>query len=312
MDSDAPFLALVISLLVTALRSGTPILIAVVGELYAEKSGVLNMSVEGMMLMGAVACFAGTYITGSTLAGVLLGVVVGGLFSLIHGFLAITVGADQTVSGVVLALLGGALSDFLGRPLIGINIPGMEPINIPFLSDIPVLGPLLFQYNALVYVALILSALTWVVFRFTKVGMTISAVGEDPRTADIVGINVARVRYVSVFVGGLLAGLAGAYMSSAFNAMWTPGLTGGRGWIAVAVVNFSMRKVDRVMLGAFLFGGIEGLQMRMQAMGIQVSSKLLNSLPYVATILVLVLFAREEVRKRMGAPAGLGIPYRRE
>ncbi len=312
MDTSHPLFLIVSGVIIAAFRAGSPILLAAIGELYSEKGGVMNLGVEGMMLMGAIASFATSHFTGNPVLGLLVGMLVGGLFSLIHGVLVISIGADQTVSGVVLALLGAALSDFLGRPLIGIYVEGFLPVNIPVLSDLPLLGPLFFRHNILVYVTMLIALITWVVFRYTKIGMNIVAVGEDPRTADSVGINVSLVRYSVVFVGGALAGLGGAYMSSVFISLWTPGLTAGQGWIAVAVVCFSMWRVDRAVLGALLFGGIQGLQLRLQSGGVQVPSYILSMLPYIATILVLVLFSKEQLRKRIGAPLALGLPYHRE
>ncbi|MBI2882146.1 MAG: ABC transporter permease [Candidatus Tectomicrobia bacterium] len=307
MDFD-----LIISIFQAAVRSGTPILFACVGEIYAERSGVLNLGVEGMMLMGAIAGFFTSFLTQSAVAGVAAAAVMGALVAVIHAYVTITLRADQIVSGLTLTLLGTGMSGFFGQPMIGRVAPGFNALPLPGLSQIPHIGRILFQQDALVYFSYLLVPLTWFVLFKMRLGLSIRSVGENPETADSLGVRVVGFRYGCVLFGGALAGIGGAYLSLAYTTMWIEQMTSGRGWIAIALVIFAAWNPLRAFLGAYLFGGADALQLRIQAVGSAVPAHFLMMLPYVLTIGILILATRESVRRRFGAPEALGIPYARE
>ncbi|MFQ5794791.1 MAG: ABC transporter permease [Candidatus Bipolaricaulia bacterium] len=301
-----------VSVIAAAIRSGTPLLYATLGEIIAERSGVLNLGLEGLMLVGALTGFMGTFYTDSAWLGFLIGALAAGALSLIHAFLSVTIKANQVISGIMLVLMGIGLTNFFGVPMVGQTIQSrFSALHIPGLSDIPHLGRMLFQHDILVYLAMLLVPIIWVFLFKTRLGLAITAVGESPETADTLGISVARIRYLSVFLSGILAGASGAYISLAVMKSWQSGMTAGRGWIAIALVIFAFWRPQRAILGAYLFGGIEGLQLRLQAAGIAVPVDLISMLPYVAPILVLVLTSRRKIRQRLGAPAALTLPYER-
>lgn len=303
----------IISVLAAAVASATAILYACLGELLCERAGVLNLGVEGMMLMGAMGGFGITLATGSPWVGALAAIVVGGLMSLIHALLTVTLRANQVVSGLALTLFGGGLSSFLGQPLVGQPAPAsFEKIAIPLLADIPFIGPVLFRQDALTYGTYLLVPLLWYFIYRTRPGLNLRAVGENPATTDAMGLSVASLRYMYVVAGGMLAGLGGATISLATNPGWTENMTAGRGWIAIALVIFATWNPVRATLGSYLFGGVEALQFRLQSAGTNISPFFLNMLPYLFTILVLILATQETFRRRVGAPAALGLPYFRE
>lgn len=310
-------LALITSILAVTVRAGTSLVYATIGEIYTERSGVLNLGLEGTMLMGAVSGFAAAYHTGSAWWGLVAAMVVGGLMSLIHAVLTVSLRADQTVSGLALTIFGTGLSSFLGqrlgpggKPLVGLVGPRFERLPIPGLQDIPVIGPALFQQDLLVYFMFLLVPLAGLYLYRTRPGLHLRAVGENPHTADAKGIDVYRTRYLYTFVGGMLVGLGGAHLSLSYTPGWTENLTGGRGWIAVALVIFATWDPGRAVLGALVFGGINAIQFRMQAAGTTIPSAFLGMLPYAFTIFVLVMITwLESIRKRVGAPAALGLPY---
>ncbi|MFL5732091.1 MAG: ABC transporter permease [Chloroflexia bacterium] len=304
---------LLVTVLAAAIAAGTAILFACLGEVLCERAGVLNLGVEGMMLLGALGGFAAAQWTGNAWVGALAAMLVGGLLSLVHAFFTITLQANQIVSGLALTLFGGGLSSFLGQPLVGQPAAAkFDKLPIPVLADIPIIGPILFHQDALTYLSFLLVPLLWAFIYRTRPGLNLSAVGESPATADAMGINVAGLRYLYVVLGGMLAGLGGAAISLASNPGWTENITAGRGWIAIALVIFATWNPARAALGAYLFGGVEALQFRLQSEGTNVSPFFLNMLPYLFTIAVLVLATRETVRRRVGAPAALGLPYVRE
>ncbi|PID57998.1 ABC transporter permease [candidate division KSB3 bacterium] len=298
-----------ISVLTGAVRAGTPLVFATLGEIVTQRSGVLNLGVEGMMIVGALSGFIGSYYSHSPWVGVVAAMLCAGLISLIHGFLCITLKSDQVISGIMIVLLGVGLTSFAGEAMVGITGYGFEPLHFPLLSDLPFLGEVLFQYNILVYLAVLLVPLLWWLLFRTRIGLEITAVGESPSTADTLGIPVDRVRYMCVFTGGMLAGLGGAFLSLAYTRIWVDHMTAGRGWIAIALVIFAAWKPQRALVGAYLFGGIEGLQLRLQTAGVGVSHHVLQMMPYAATILVLLISARESARRRIGAPEALMKPY---
>src|SRR4030042_88702 len=300
----------IIATLSRSLVYGTPLLLGTLGEIYAERSGVLNLGVEGMMIMGAYSAFTTAYITGNPWLGILMGAVVGGAFSLIPAFTSVTLKANQVVSGLSLTMLGLGLSGVLGRGWEGKPLPVSLPkITISSLSRIPFLGPIFFEgQNLIVYLTILLVPLLWYVLYRTRIGITIRSVGESPGAADSLGINVDRVRYTCVFLGGVLAGVAGGYLSVAYRPAWTEGMTAGIGWIVIALTIFAFWNPAYGMLGAYLFAALYHLSYRLQPW---VSPELLKAMPYAFAILVLILVSRGTLQKRMGAPAALALPYTR-
>ncbi len=303
---------LVVSILQAAVRSGTPILFVCIGEIYAERSGVLNVGLEGLMLVGAIAGFSASFTSTNPVAGILAAAVAGALFSLIHAYMTITLRADQIVSGLTLTILGTGISGFFGKPMIGQVGPGFEKLPIPGLAQIPVLGQVFFQQDAMVYLSYLMVPLAWWVMARTHLGLAIRSVGESPATADSLGVPVVKIRYGCVLFGGAMAGVGGAYLSLAYTTMWIEQMSGGRGWITLALVIFAGWNPARAVLGAYLFGGADALQLRIQAVGLDVPTYFLMMLPYVLTIAILVLASRASLKRRIGAPAALGIPYARE
>ncbi len=299
-----------ISTFARALAYGTPLLLGTLGEIYAERAGVLNLGIEGMMIMGAYSAFVVTYKTGHPWLGILVAAVVGGAFSLIHAFASITLKANQVVSGLALTMLGLGLSGVLGRSWVG--LPLFTPLNrvtVPVLSAIPIIGPGLFtRQNLLVYITMLLVPLLWYILFHTRIGVTIRAVGEDPATADSLGVNVARVRYLCVVFGGIFAGIAGAYLSLGYRPSWTEGMTGGMGWIVIALTIFAFWNPVYGLLGSYFFAALYHLSYRMQAW---LPPELLKAMPYAFAILILIFVSRGTLQKRMGAPAALAIPYTR-
>jgi ABC-type uncharacterized transport system permease subunit len=303
---------LVVAILQAAVRAGTPILFVCLGEIYAERSGVLNVGLEGMMLVGAIAGFTAGFTVGNPVVGVIVAAAAGAAFSLIHAYVTITLRADQIVSGLTLTILGTGISGFFGKAMIGRVGPGFDKLAVPGLAEIPVLGTVFFQQDAMVYLSYVLVPIAWWVMYKTHLGLAIRSVGESPATADSLGVSVTRVRYGCVLFGGAMAGLGGAYLSLAYTTMWIEQMSGGRGWITLALVIFAGWNPARAALGAYLFGGADALQLRIQAVGLDVPTYFLMMLPYVLTIAILILASRASLRRRLGAPAALAIPYARE
>jgi simple sugar transport system permease protein len=312
-----------IVILQAGVGTGTVLLFATIGELFAERSGVLNLGVEGMMLVGAMSAFSVTLVTGNPWLGVLLAMLAAGLISQIHAFIVVTLQADQVVSGLALTFLGAGISVVLGEGLSKAGAISLMPaFSIPLLSQIPIVGPIFFQNQSiLVYVGYLLIPLSWYFINKTRPGMHLRAVGEHPAAADTLGINVYRLRYFYVFVGGLLAGLAGATISLAISPGWFSELTtAGQGWIAVGLVIFAQWDPLRAGFGAYAFGALRRLILDIQGPTVLMGFPnpfyynpywgfFLQMLPYAFTIIVLVIGSREAVRKRLGAPAALGLPY---
>ena len=300
--------------LAVSIQSSAAVLFATIGEIFTERGGVLNLGVEGMMLMGALSGFAAAYLTQSLMLGLLAAITAGGLFAFIHGVFAITLRANQVVCGLSLAILGIGLSSFLGRPLIGKVAARVSPWPVPILSDLPLLGPGLFSQAPLIYLGYVLVPAAWWVLFHTRPGLNLRAVGENPAAANAAGIGVAATRYTWTVFGGMLAGLGGAYLSLAYTPGWRENMSSGQGWIAIAMVIFALWNPWRAALGALLFGLVNALQFTLEARQISLlPSYLLRMLPYLFTILVLVLTTRSKgLRKRSGAPASLGVPFERE
>jgi len=297
------------TLVALTLAAGTPLVFAALGELVTERSGVLNLGVEGMMLVGAVVSFIVTATTKHPWLGVAAGVTAGAAMALAFGVLTLSLMANQVASGLALSLFGVGLSAFIGLDYVSAVVEGIKPLAIPVVSDMPVAGKLLFAHSPFVYLSLALCAcVQWFLFH-TRAGLIVRAVGESPASAHAIGYSVARIRYLCVIFGGACAGLGGAYMAVAYTPLWTEGMTAGRGWIALALVVFATWKPWRALGGAYLFGGVTLAQFQAQAMGSEIPSQLLSMLPYVATIVVLALISRDAIAIRLNAPASLGKPF---
>ena len=304
------------------IATGTVLLFAAIGEIFAERSGVLNLGVEGMMLMGAVAGFSTTLSTGNPWIGLVAAMIVGGLLALLHAIVTISLRADQVVSGLALTFLGTGLARVLGEGLANQNVERLPSATIPVLSSIPILGPILFtNQSVLVYVGFVFVPLAWFWIERTRPGLHLRAIGEAPAAADAQGIGVFRLRYVYVAIGGVLAGLAGATITLAVSPGWFGDQTvNGRGWIAIGLVIFAQWNPIRAALGAYLFAAITPFILALQGvdniLGVQnpflpgrSSTFFLEMLPYMFVIAVVILGARGATRRRLGAPAALGIPY---
>ena len=291
------------------LAAGTPLVYAGLGELVTEKSGVLNLGVEGMMLIGAVTAFAVAAITSNPWLGVVGGMIAGAGLSLIFAVITLSLMANQVATGLALSLFGIGLSAFVGQHFVSVVIEGIKPLAFPGLSDLPFVGKLLFGHNPLVYGSLmLLVTIQWFLTR-TRWGLIVRAVGESPHSAHAIGYPVARIRYLAVLFGGACSGLGGAYLAVAYTPLWTEGMTAGRGWIALALVVFATWKPWRLLAGAYLFGGVTILTFQVQASGIAVPAQGLAMLPYLATILVLVIISRDAAVIRLNSPASLGKPF---
>lgn len=306
----------------SAVFYGTPLFFAALGELLTERSGVLNLGVEGMMLTGAVcAAWTSFHAPGPPwlvlVLSVLAGMAAGGLLALLHAFLVITLRVSQVVSGLTITILAGTtgLSSYLASTWGVASGPvphQLHALDVGGLGDLPIVGPTLLDQNALTYLSWGAAALAgWYLFR-TRRGLDLRAVGESPATADAMGIDVTRTRYVHTVVGGALAGVGGAYFTLAIVPTWVDGVTGGRGWIAVALVIFGFWRPDLTLVGAYLFGAFSSLAPTLQTRGVDVPVQLLDSLPYLMTVVVLVLVSSGWASRRLGAPAALGTPYERE
>ncbi len=304
---------IIISILAAAVRSGTPVLFATLGEIIIEKSGIVNLGLEGIMLMGALIGFSVSLVSGNPWLGIAAAFMVGALLTLIHGFISITLKGNQTVSGLAMTIFGTGVSSLLGKGYIGNTIPGISKFPLPVLSRLPILGPVFFHHDPLVYVSFVLVIfLSWFLIS-TRAGLNLRAVGDSPRAADAMGLNVDRIRYLATFIGGGMVAIGGAYMSVAYNKMWTESMTSGRGWIAVALVIFAIWNPTRAAFGAYLFGGVEAFQLRLQVAGTSIPTPLLLMMPYLLTVLVLIIISiRKGKGILFGAPASLGQPYYRE
>jgi simple sugar transport system permease protein len=299
-----------IPIFVAAVAAGTPMVFAALGELITEKSGVLNLGVEGMMLMGAVTGFAVASQTGNPWLGAAAGMVAGAAMALIFAVLTLNLMANQVASGLALTLFGVGLSAFLGKPYESVSLTVAPPPAIPLLSQIPVLGPLLFNYHLLVYVSWALFAvIAWVLYK-SRAGLVLRSIGESPESAHAIGYPVIRIRYLATLFGGAMAGLGGAYLSEFYAPLWVEGMTAGRGWIALALVVFATWRPARVMIGAYLFGGVTIAQFFAQGAGVSIPSQFLSALPYLATIVVLVFISRNLATIRLNAPVSLSKSYR--
>ena len=291
------------TLLIAALMAAaTPILLAATGELIVERAGVLNLGVEGMMITGAICGFAIAVETGSPMMGFVAAAIGGAVLSLLFAFLTQITLANQVASGLALTLFGLGLSSLLGQSYVGVKPPRAADVNFGPLADIPVIGRIVFQHDLMLYIGLLLVLLVWIFLRYTRAGLILRAVGENHDAAHALGYKVVRVRTLAILFGGALAGLGGAYISLVRVPQWTEGMTAGVGWIALAIVVFASWKPWRVLLGAYLFGGITQLQLNLQGAGVAIPVEYLAMSPYIITIVVLVLLSADKSR----APASLG------
>ncbi len=308
MISDLFSAQVLIGILTSGMRLATPYLYAAVGETFGQRSGVLNLGVEGIMLMGAYAGFYAVFTTGNLLLGLLAAMLVGGLLGLFMAFISVTLQAEQGISGIGVYLFGLGMSDLLFQKTLGTveTVSGFPPIHIPVLSDIPVIGQILFSHNVLVYGAFALVPIAWFVLNKTTLGLNIRAVGENPEAADSLGVSVSRVRYFTVTLGGVLSGVAGASLSIALLNVFQQNLTNGIGFIAVALVYFGGWRPVGVLVGSLLFSMVNALQVWVQTLGIPVPSEIAVMMPYVLTILVLVIAVQ-----RVRPPTALTKPFER-
>lgn len=302
---------IIIAILIRTIVAGTPLLLGTLGEVVSERSGVLNLGVEGMMAMGAVTGFIVTFQTSNPWLGMLAAAFVGGMMALLHAFVSVTLRGNQTVSGLALTMLGIGLSGLWGKPFIGKPLAvKMEAVSFPLLSDIPVLGRVLFRQDPYFYLSLVLGIAVWFLLKHTSLGINLRSIGENPRAAESQGIKVGLYKYLAVMTGGIFAGLAGAHLSTAYSRSWIEGMVAGRGWIVIALTIFALWEAPRAFLGAYLFGGIFVLQYMLQPLGI--SPNLLAMLPYLTTLTILLGYGITKAgRRRMHAPARLGEVYRK-
>lgn len=307
----------VILALAAAVASGTPLVFASVGEVLCERAGILNLGVEGMMLVGAVVGFWATFATGSLAAGVVAAVVAGALVSLLHAFPAVTLGVNQIVSGLAVAIIGGGLSTFIGRAtdpqLVGQPARAVfRPLLRGGMADLPVVGPLLLGHDALVYLSWAFVAASSYYLFHTRAGLAARAVGEDPGSADAAGVPVARIRYLHVMAGGAGAGVGGVYLSLALVPSWQDGITAGAGWIAIGLVILASWRPWRAMFAAYLFGAVTRLNFTLQTLGVRIPADFLAMLPFLLTIVALILLTSGRRARLLGAPEALALPYERE
>ncbi len=301
-----------IGLLSATIRMATPLILATLGETICERSGVLNLGIEGIMLYSSLVAYLTVYFTNNLWLGVLTAIIVGVLFGILMAFFSVSLGVSQHVSGLGITLFATGLSLFtyrqiIGSPTIPPTIQTFKTLTIPILSKIPFIGPILFDQYILTYIALVLVPIFSFLLYRTNFGLSLRSVGENPEAADALGINVYRTRYIALMIGGALMGLAGSFFTLAYFNMFLYGIVGGRGWVSIALTIFANWDPKRVLLGALLFGGIDALQLRLQAIGFNIPYQFFLMMPYVLTIVVLVLVARNAL-----APSSILKPYKRE
>ena len=296
----------VLPVALTIITASTPLLLAATGELVTEKAGVLNLGVEGMMLIGAIAAFAAAVSTGSGLIAILVGAFSGVAVAAIFAVLTLTCLANQVATGLALTIFGVGLSALVGSNFVGISLEPLPHLNIGVLSTIPILGDLLFGHDVLVYLSFIMILLVGYFLSKTRSGLILRAVGESHDSAHALGYSVLTVRYLAVLFGGFMSGLAGSYLSLVYTPLWAENMTAGRGWIALALVVFGTWRAGRIAFGAYLFGAITILQLHVQGWGINIASQFMTMLPYLATVIVLVLISSDKMKIRINAPQSIG------
>lgn len=296
----------VLPVVLTIITASTPLLLAATGELVTEKAGVLNLGVEGMMLVGAIAAFATAVSTGSGLLAILVGAFSGVAVAAIFAVLTLTFLANQVATGLALTIFGVGLSALIGSSFVGISLEPLPQLNVEFLSTIPILGELLFAHDVLVYLSFIMILLAGYFLSKTRSGLILRAVGESHDSAHALGYSVLTVRYLAVLFGGFMSGLAGSYLSLVYTPLWAENMTAGRGWIALALVVFGTWRAGRIAFGAYLFGAITILQLHVQGWGINIASQFMTMLPYIATVIVLVFISSDKIKIRINAPQSIG------
>lgn len=299
-----------VPIVIATIGAGTAIAFAALGEVVTEKSGVLNLGVEGMMLVGAIAAFAAASGSGSLWTGVAVGMLAGSAMALLFAFLTLTLMANQVACGLALSIFGVGLSAYAGQAYLNVVLPTQPGLPLPGLSALPVVGPMLFVHQPLVYISWMLLGAVWLFLYRSRAGLKLRSVGESPSSAHALGLPVTLIRYLATMFGGAMAGVGGAFLAVMYTPMWVEGMTAGRGWIALALVVFGTWRPGRIMLGAYLFGGITVAQLFAQSRGIAVPSQLLSMLPYLATVAVLVIISSNPVRIRLNTPASLGQSFR--
>jgi len=305
--SMAPLLVPILS---GTMVAATPLIYAAIGELVAERSGVLNLGVEGMMLIGTVTAFAVAFAGYPPVFAALAAAGAGALASLAFAFLALSLATNQYAAGLALTILGSGLSAFIGHDFGSSALKSIPKLHLPFLSDLPFIGPVLFHHDLMTYLALVVTGGIWWFLYRTKAGLVLRIVGESPESAHAIGYPVIRIRYLATMFGGAMAGLGGAYLALAYTPLWVENMTAGRGWIALALVVFATWRPGRVLLGAWLFGGVTVLQLYAQSLGVRLPTEALSALPYLATIVVLVVISRNPQTLRLNAPHSLAQPFR--
>jgi simple sugar transport system permease protein len=298
-----------VSFILTVTTASTPLLLAASGELVVERSGVLNLGIEGMMIMGAACGFAGAYLSGSTLIGALCGIVAGAALSAVFAFLTLGLAVNQVAAGLALTILGVGLSGLIGAGFVGEQIVQAPRLYLPILTDLPVIGRILFGEDAFVYVSIALIVAIWLFLYRTRAGLILRAVGDNHTSAHALGYPVLRIRTLAVLFGGACAGLGGAFLSLSYTPFFIPGMTAGRGWIALALVVFASWRPGRLVIGAYLFGAVSILGLALQPLQLGVPQQLMNALPYLATVIVLVLISRTRGTAGSAAPASLGLVF---
>jgi len=297
------------AILLTVITASTPLVISALGELVTERAGVLNLGVEGMMIMGAVAAFAAAQMTGSPLTGMIAGIAAGAVFSLLFAFLTLTLVTNQVATGLALTILGLGLSGQIGESFVGQPGVRLPALNIPGLSDLPFVGPVLFHQDILFYLSIVLViGVHWFLFK-SRTGLMLRAIGDSPSSAHTLGLKVIRARYLAVMFGGACSGLAGAQLSLVYTPQWVENMSSGRGWIALALVVFGSWRPWRVLAGGYLFGAVTVGQLHAQAFGIGLPAQFLSALPYAATIVVLIAISHNRRTTLINTPASLGKPF---
>lgn len=300
---------ILIPAMLTIITAATPLLFAALGEMVTEKSGVLNLGVEGMMVMGAIIGFIAVHASGSATIAIVVALLAGACMAAIFAMFVLTFHASQVPTGLALTIFGIGLSALMGQGMVGIAYEGIPKIAIPGLAALPVVGTLFFQQDFLVYLSIAMVAGVHYFLHKTRAGLILRAVGDSHDAAHAMGYSVVKIRFMAILFGGAMAGLSGAYLSLAYSPMWVEQMTAGRGWIALALVVFACWRPVRVLLGAYLFGGISILQLHAQALGIGIPSQIMAMLPYLATIIVLVIISRDVSKIKLNAPASLGRPF---
>lgn len=311
MNSSSQFI--ILTLLTAAVRSGTVIIFPTIGEIFTERSGIMNLGIEGMMLIGAYFGFITAFFTHNAYIGFLVGTIAGGIVSLIHAYICISLKGNQVISGLALSIFGTGITSFYGNRFANNQLNStLDIIAIPGLSRIPIIGKAFFTQDIIVYLSFVLVTVMWFILYKTKAGIHLRAVGENVQAANAMGVDVFKTRYFWTFFGGLLAGAGGAYLTVGYSPFWLDGVTAGRGWIAVALVIFSMWDPSIAIIGAYLFGSLDALQFQLQASGTTISPSLLAMLPYALTLVVITVVTLIFRAKHIGVPKELGKPFSKE